>query len=88
MIAGIYIVEFFIIYIIYMYIIYCRSGIEWWNCNSNKPEDPRLVCINYDLTCDYLPNCADFNLPNPDEKCDFQVQCCSQQIEMDQGMNC
>ena len=41
---------------------------RWWDCNKVSSED-NVLCINYDLTCDYLPNCAKLNVPNPDENC-------------------
>jgi hypothetical protein len=34
----------------------------------------RLLCIDYSLTCDGLPNCAKTNLPNPDENCEAGVR--------------
>lgn len=40
---------------------------HWWNCMAG--DDPLILCINFDLTCNYLPNCASRNIPNPDENC-------------------
>ena len=45
---------------------------HWWNCNTNVENSP-LICINYDLTCDGLPHCAELQIPNPDEDCDYHV---------------
>jgi len=51
------------------------EGTRWWDCNTGKPSY-ELVCLNWDLTCNDLPNCADTSIPNPDEDCkhifDFQ----------------
>ena len=43
-------------------------------------EDGNVLCINYDLTCDFLPNCAKLAIPNPDENCISNVRSaqCSQ----------
>jgi len=42
---------------------------RWWDCNRVTSEDGNVLCINYDLTCDFLPNCAKLAIPNPDENC-------------------
>jgi len=42
---------------------------RWWDCNSVNSENSNVLCINYDLTCDFLPNCAKLYIPNPDENC-------------------
>ena len=45
---------------------------HWWNCMAG--DDPLILCINFDLTCNYLPNCASRNIPNPDENCTTNVR--------------
>jgi len=42
---------------------------DWWDCNSGSADLETVLCIDYSLTCDDLPNCGKLTLPNPDENC-------------------
>jgi len=49
----------------------------WWDCGTGQqgPSHNMVepLCVNYDLTCDDLPHCAQQNLPNSDEDCAIHI---------------